>query len=195
MTDRERIFESTCRELSKTIGNQLTAYHEINQRAVDLAKIDLLAVSVVVTGLSLSKLEVSLPLLGGLSSLLYALWSCVRVYEPRSFARGLGAGNVEKIDSEAGPELDLVEHYRNVMFAYERAIDAFTEYHREARESFRDALWSSLAAISFFAIVALRRFLPRYPESYDVVWVVLVPVVMLWGKDKYGENTTDRYGH
>lgn len=195
MTDKARILESTCQELSKTIENQLTAYHEINQRAVDLAKIDLLTVSVVVTGVSLSKLAVSLPLLGGLLSFLYALWSCLRIYEPRTFARGLGAESVSEIDARVESGLTVEEHYRTVMETYKMAIRLFIESHRDAKSTFRTALWSSMTAITFFAVVVVRRYLPDYPHSYDVFWLFLIPVAMLWGKDKYGDDRSREHGY
>lgn len=194
VTDEERIFESACQELRKTVENQLDVYHELNRRAVDLAKIDLLVVSVVVTGLSLSSIEVSIPLLGGLLSLLYALWSCARIYEPRSFARGLAAESVDEIESRVDSGLDVEDHYRAVMYAYRRAITTFSNTHKEVSELFRDALWSSVAAITFFAIVVARQFFPEYPSSYDLLWLVVVPAVILWGKDKYDDERTIEHG-
>lgn len=187
MSREEEIYKSSYEELQRTMENQLDAYARINRLAVDLAKIDLLVVSAILAGISISGLALSVPLLAGLITFLYALWCCARIYEPRSFARGIGADAVDEIDEAVRNGRSIEEHYRELMFSYKEAISYFTAAHTSVKETFRSALWSSLAAIFFFALVFLRNLRP-YPHYLDIVSVFLVPIILLWGKDKYGEN-------
>jgi len=187
MSRKEEIYRSSYEELQRTMENQLEAYARVNQLAVDLAKIDLLVVSAILAGISISGLALSIPLVAGLLSFLYALWCCARIYEPRSFARGIGAGAVDEIDDAVQDGRDIEEHYRELMFSYKEAISYFTSAHSSVKSTFRNALWSSVTAIVFFSLVFVRN-LRTYPYSVDVVFLFVVPVVLLWGKDKYGEN-------
>lgn len=185
MSSEEAIYRSSYEELRQTMENQREAYERINQLAVDLAKIDLLTVSAVLAGVSLSGLSLSLPLIAGLLTFVYALWCCIRVYEPRSFPRGIGADAVTEIDEFAKDGRRTEEHYRQLMFAYGEAISHVSASYSSVRTKFRRALWASIAAIILFNLVAVRRLLPTYPASFDVLLVSTVSVVVLWAKGKY----------
>lgn len=187
MEPEEEIYKSSYEELQRTMENQLEAYNRVNQLAVDLAKIDLLVVSAILAGISISGLALSIPLLAGLLSFLYALWCCARIYEPRSFARGVGADAVEEIDEAVQNGRTIEEHYRELMYSYEQAISYFTSAHSSVKSIFRNALWSSLTAIVFFSLVFVKK-LRAYPQYLDVVFLFAVPIVLMWGKDKYGEK-------
>ncbi len=93
-SDKEaEIYKSGYEELQNTVENQLADHHELNQRAIDLAKIDILAVSIVVSGTSLSQQIRGIPLIiAGLGALLLSLWHCLQVYRPREFTNGIGPG-------------------------------------------------------------------------------------------------------
>lgn len=188
MSSEEEIYRSSSEELRKTMESQQRAYERVNQLAVDLAKIDLLTVSAVLAGVSFSRLPLSLPLVAGLATFAYALWCCTRVYEPRSFTRGLSADIVEEIDKGVREGKRVENHYRQLMFSYGEAISRVDTAHSSVKAVFRNALWASVTAIVLFSFVALRQLLPPYPLSLDVVVLVLVSVTVLWGKDKYGQD-------
>lgn len=185
MSSEEDISRSSYEELRETMENQQKAYIRINQLAVDLAKIDLLTVSAVLAGVSLSGLSPSLLLLAGLLTFVYALWCCTRVYEPRSFTHGIGSSAVEDIDESVLEGKEVEEHYRQLRFSYRNAIRQLAVAYSSVRAMFRRALWASLTAIIFFSLVVTRRLLPPYPAKFDVAVVAVVVVVVLWGKDKY----------
>lgn len=168
--------------------NQQRAYERINQLAVDLAKIDLLTVSAVLAGVSVSALSLSLLLVAGLGTFVYALWCCIRVYELRSFTRGIGADAVEEIDESVRDGKGVEEHYRELMFTYSNAISNLGTAYSSVRTTFRNALWASVTAIALFSFVAVRRLLPSYPLTFDAVVLVVVSLVVLRGKDKYEQE-------
>lgn len=165
--------------------NQRKAYERVNQLAVDLAKIDLLTVSAVLAGASFSGLTLSLPLVAGLLTFVYALWCCVRIYEPQSFACGIGGGAVEEIDEAVREGTEVEEHYRQLMFSYYEAVSRLDAAHSSVKATFRNALWASVTAIVFFSFVVVRRLLPPYPLPFDVFVLVAVSVIVLRGKNKY----------
>jgi len=185
MSSEEEIYQSVAEELRQTLENQQRAYARINQLAVDLAKIDLLTVSAVLAGVSLSALSLSLPLVAGLGTFVYALWCCTRIYEPRSFAHGIGADGVEEIDKAVRDGREVEDHYRQLMFSYSEAIAHLSTTHSSMKDTFRSALWASVTAISFFSFVLVRRLLPSYPLAVDVVVLVGVVLTVYWEKDKY----------
>lgn len=168
--------------------NQRKAYARMNQIAVDLAKIDLLTVSAVLAGVSLSGLSLSLPLVAGLVAFIYALWCCIRIYEPKSFPRGIGGEVVEEIDEAVRDGRELDEHYRRLMFSYRDAITYLATAHSAVRTTFRNALWASVTAIVFFSFVVVRQLLPPYPYWFDVIVLVAVSGVVRQGKNKYEEG-------
>ncbi|PSQ48005.1 hypothetical protein BRD15_06175 [Halobacteriales archaeon SW_6_65_15] len=188
MSSEAETYKSSYEELQRTIENQQRAYARINQLAVDLAKIDLLVVSVALAEMSLSALSLSLPLVAGLVTFVYTLWCCTRVYEPRSFTRGIGSDAVEEIDESVREGREVEEHYRELMFSYGNAISHLAVAYSSVRTRFRNALWASVTAIVFFSFVAIRRLLPAYPIWLDGVVLVTVSVVVLWRKDKYEQE-------
>lgn len=131
--------------------------------------------------MSLSGLSISLLLVAGLLTFVYALWCCVRIYEPRSFAHGIGANAVEEIDDAVQAEREVEEHYRQLTFSYSRAISRFATAYSAVKAIFCNALWASVTAIVFFSFVAIRQLLPSYPASFDAV-------VVLRGKNKYKQD-------
>lgn len=185
MSSREEIYRSASEELRKTMESQRDAYARINQLAVDLAKIDLLAVSAVLAGVSFSALSLSLQLVAGLATFVYALWCCARIFEPRSFSAGIGASTVPAIDEFAREGAEPEEHYRQLMFSYYEAIPHLDAAHASVKETFREALWASVTAIVFFSLVAVRRLAPPYPFPVDVLLPLLVPSIVSLAKDKY----------
>lgn len=188
MSDKAEIFRSTYDELQNTLENQLEAHRRINQRAVDLAKINLLALSIIFAGVSISNLSISIPLVAGFVSLTYALWSCVKVYEPTPLVRGLGHESIDEIDDFARNGGDLADHYREMMYGFKNSVEKFSDIHPSNVEALRNGIWSSIVAIMFFVIVGLKTIGPTYPTEFDYIWIFVVPIVGLWGKDKYSED-------
>lgn len=188
MSSEEEIYRSSSEELRQTMENQREAYERINQLAVDLAKIDLLTVSAVLAGVSVSAISLSLPLVAGVLTFVYALWCCTRIYQPRSFPRGLSADAVTEIDELARNGRSAEEHYRQLMFSYGEAISHVSDGYSSVKTQFRHALWASIASIILFALVAIRELLSSYPLSLDAVLVSTVSVVVLWARGKYRED-------
>lgn len=182
-TDRERIFESTYPELKFTIGNQLEAYRRVNQWSIDLAKIDLLGVSAILVGPSVTDLRITLLLVATVLSLVYALWCFIRILSPRKFNRGIGDEAVNEIDHAAYNGRSIEDHYRTVMYSYSDSVEEFTNKHDSVVEVFSNGVWASMTALLFLVIYAASLQLPNYPVAYEIPLLVIIPVIGLWGKD------------
>lgn len=185
-SDREEVFRSTNTGLRETIQNQLAAHRDINQRAIDLVKIDLLGASIVVSVVSLLDVQGLVPYsVASVAAFLYSIWASVRVFRPRHVSRGLGATETNRIRRIAGDSLPPDAHHEQLAVSYRDAVlHNSTAYLVEAR-LFGRADWSSVAAVLFAAVaaVALQFPVPRFVVG--VVYVA-VPVACLWGKNRYG---------
>ncbi|GGL57546.1 hypothetical protein [Halocalculus aciditolerans] len=180
-------------ELQDTLQNILASHTQLNQRAIDLVKIDLLSASVVLTGVSLSKIHASLLLLAGFFSFGYSIWSCAKVYHPREFKRGLSENAARKIDQDIRDGMSPKTYYRRVYFSYLDPIEEGREAVEREKNDFQNGLWASITAIMFFAGVGFEQVGFRLPILVEVALLVVIPTVAFWGKDNVsgGENLDD----
>jgi hypothetical protein len=177
-TREEKIYGSTYEELRNTLQERLRAHRELNRRAIDLAKIDLLSVSVLVSGITFSGelRDVLLYFTAGVLALLYSLWHCVHVYRLRHFARGLAGEPADEVEAGVVSGISVATHYENLVESYRRAV-----------VSFRDTYYEEV----IFVAAAVRVVLPSYPPALDVPVLFAVPVVAFWGRDKYESDEPD----
>lgn len=181
------LYKDSTQELRSTLENILSSHEELNQRAIDLARIDLLSASVIVTGISLNGLKFSVVLLAGFISFLYAIWCCAQIYQPREFDRGISRDGGIAIDKEIKSGITPTEHYRKLLYSYVRAVEIAREQAMIEKEIFQRGLWSSVAAILFFAVAGVIHVIDGFPWQSGLIAVVVIPIVTIWGKDKVPE--------
>jgi hypothetical protein len=76
-------------------------------------------------------------------------------------------------------------HHEQMMLSYRDAVaDTSGEYLNEV-ELFGNAIWASVAGV-VFAVVTAAATLLKPPIVVAVPAYVVVPVICLWGKEKYG---------
>lgn len=189
--EREEVLRSSNDGLRETLRNQLAAHRNINQRAIDLVKIDLLAASVTVSGISLSGTPTVVPYLAAATlGFLYSIGSAVRVFRPRHFSRGLGPVEVDRIRRELDDGMPPDVHHDQLLMTYRDAVASnSTEYLTEA-SLFGDAVWASVAGVLFSALAAGTVVVGTPVELVPVAYVVL-PATCLWGKERYGFDRND----
>lgn len=179
------ILRSTSEELQNTLENQLEAYRGLNQRAIDLVKINLIGPSVVFTGISVGRIPLNIPVVSGFVSLSYGIWSCFRIYNPSPLYRGLGPDDIDTIDDMAINDPDNVEHYRELMYGFKNSINSFSDTLSDEVDKMRNAIWATILSIWFFIVSIIKSLAPSYPAGADLIWVVVLPIVALWGRYKY----------
>lgn len=185
-SDREEVFRSSNQALRETVENQLAAHRSINQRALDLVKIDLLAASIAVSAISLTDVQVVVPYLAAsVVAFLYSVWESVRVFRPRHFTRGLGAVETGRIQQAADGGLTPDVHHEQLAMAYREAVVNNSNAYLAEAILFGNAVWASVAVVLFAAVAATVVRVPVSPVVTPLVCVVVL-LVCLWGKDQYG---------
>ncbi|WP_336358425.1 hypothetical protein [Haloarcula sp. CGMCC 1.6347] len=177
------LYAKSTEELQSTLDKILESHHEISQRAIDLVKINILSLSVIVTGVSFAGLNISLTLLSGFISFLYSIWSCVQVYHPREFKRGIGKKGGISMDKMISSGSTENEFYRNLLYAYTDAIQKAEDAHEHEKSCFQNGLWASIAAILFFSVAGLIQISGGVPPEFEYPLLIIIPVVVFWGKD------------
>ncbi|MBC9986406.1 hypothetical protein E4P24_08455 [Haloferax sp. AS1] len=170
-------------ELRNTLENILDSHHEISQRAIDLVKINILSLSVIVTGVSFAGLNVSLTLAAGFVSFLYSIWSCIQVYHPREFNRGIGRKGGIDMDKAISNGISSSEFYRKVLYSYTDAIQKAEDAHEHEKSCFQNGLWASIAAILFFSVAGMIHISGGISFELEYPLLIVIPVLVLWGKD------------
>lgn len=181
VTNRKEIFESTYKELSSTLERQLDIEKRVSGKAVEITKFNLLVGSIVITGVSyFGPNKAILYLLSGVLALILSIWYCIQAVSPYEYEIGL--------DEEVANEVDSVwttrRHYKKMMYAHAAMVKNNDEPYYEKIENFEKGLWSAIAALLFFAGTIIRIITPSYPLSFDFPVLLVISIVVLWGKDK-----------
>jgi len=180
---KSNLYDKSTEELQNTLDNILSSHHEINQRAIDLVKINILSLSVIATGISFAGLDFSLTLIAGFVSFLYSIWSCVRVYHPREYNRGIGKKGAISMDNMISSESTEEEFYRNLLYAYTDAIQDAKDAYKKEKSYFLNGLWASIAAILFLSAAGTLNILGVTSFGIEYPLLFAIPVFVLWGKD------------
>lgn len=184
--DRDAVLRSSNNALRETLQNQLAAHRNLNQRSIDLVKIDLLAASLVVSGVSLAGTAATLPYAGAaIAAFLYSLLAAVRVFRPRHFTRGLGPNEVARVLENVDDGMPRDVHQEQLSMTYRDAVSSnSSEYVTEA-VLFDRAVWASIAAVLFAALGAGAGVVSVSPTVVPLAYVG-VPLGCLWAKNRYG---------
>lgn len=185
-SDREEIFRSSNDGLRETLQNQLAAHRDINQRAIDLVKIDLLAASIAASALSLSSVSVVVPYLSAsVVCFVYSIWASVRVFRPRHFSRGLRPEETNRIQRNAHEGMPPDAHHEQLTMTYREAVSDNSDAYLVEATQFENAVWGSVAAVLFASVAALA-VQTRAPTVLAPAAYLCVPVVCFLGKEQYG---------
>lgn len=182
MADEEKteIYRTTYEELKQTHQNQLDAHHKLNQRSIDLAKIDILAASVIASAATIvPKSSGSLLLISGVVSLLVSLGYCIQVYRPRKFPNGLPPEAADIVQDFVDNGNSVGEYYKRIMASFHRMVEESEEPYNEEVRYFRNALWSSVSGILFLIATLLRPRLPHRCVGIDILLIFLITLLVI----------------
>ena len=186
--DVTELYQNLSSGLESTIDNQLDAHQKLNQRAVDLGKINLLSASVVVAGASVSNIQPSLLAIATILTFCYALWSCFRVYHPTRLDRGINIEALREAEEMARNKKSKKEINRRIAYTYGEVIQEFNDEYRIEKDRFVTALWSSVTALMFLSTVIVIEIAEVYNISLQVLALFVVPMVGIWGRDMYSDT-------
>lgn len=185
MSDKEEIYRSAVNEYRFTIENQLEAHRRIKKWTVDVVRIDLLAISAILAGVSFSELDMTLLFLSSILCFLYALWAAAKVVHPSSLTRGVDHefhNEVEKAVEQT--EMKGWEHYRNLSQTYSECVKKYPNDHYKNKEDYLDSLWASICGILFitaYVLTVAASF--TLPLSAEMPLLIIIPMIALWGRD------------
>lgn len=180
---KSELYEKSVEELKCTLNNILDSHMEINQRAIDLVKINILSLSVIVAGVSFSGLNVTLTFISGFVSFLYSIWSSVQVYRPREFKRGIGRRGGISMDRTISSGIDETKFYRKLHYSYIDAIEEAKKEYKDEKKRFQNGLWASIAAILFLSFAGIIHVIGDVPSTSELPLLFIIPIIVFWGKD------------
>lgn len=185
-TRAERIYGSTYEELQVTFQRQLDAHQQLHQRAIDLAKVDLISISLIVSGVSL--VELALPAtytVAGIVAFAYAIWCCLQSCRPRPYSRGVSGNVARELQGAVDAGIGVDDHFVGLMKAYQNAIATAEKRIEKERGHFRNGLWASIATAGYFGVATASSVLPSYPLVFDLATIGMITIAAKWGKHMY----------
>lgn len=176
MSDGKAIFKQTCPKLETTLNNLIESHHQINQRATDLAKINVLSSSVVVSAFAATTSPPKFYLIfaAGIVLMLTSLAFCIQVYRPRTFHMGLGSGAFNEIQKGVSNGLSEKEHYRKVAIGLENAIQSSRAVYDREVTAFQRALWLTLGGVILIAIGSTQLVHDSFNSCIEYASIFLV---------------------
>jgi hypothetical protein len=189
MSSSKIIYNSTKEEYKFTIENQLEAYRRIKKWNVDLARVDLIAVTGVLAGISLTNFEMNILFIGFIISLSYALWCCSKIHHHQPLGRGVGHQFIKEVDELVDKNIDEEKYYRQLSVSYALSVKIFTKKFEDTVNTYHNALWSSVCALIFLIIYISSIAVPlKYPSTAEIPFLFIIPIIAMWGKNKSDEN-------
>lgn len=182
------LYSSVAEEIEKTHQKQLAAHESLTEKAVDLVKLNLLSVSLVATGLSISEFSFSWLLVGGLLSSIYAVWASAQVFEPTRYPRGISAKGGSKMDQKIRDGTATTEYARTILYSYIAAVDDFRDKFEYERNYFTRSVWATFAGVSSIVVAVVEIVSLSFPIWVDYPALLLVAVVAAWGNDKSSQR-------
>ncbi len=82
----------------------------------------------------------------------------------------------------------MAEHYRNLMISFKKMVKYCKESYDDGVRYFRDALWSSSAAILLFSALVPRALIQDYPDYGDYLVVIVVAIALICGRYLYADE-------
>ncbi|MDL0130229.1 hypothetical protein PNP59_04665 [Halobacterium salinarum] len=184
------IYRQTATEFRATLSNLIKSHHELNQRAIDLARIDILAVSIFITTVTVVGIPEFYTIFAfGLLSMIVSLGYCIHVYRPRDM--NLGPGPPEALDNiQDAVENDIseAEYYRKISIDLQASIQSTDKSYTKEVESFRNSLWSAIGGIMFLSTGLLQFGFSEFTTGCEYLLIFLISMAVLGGRGLYVDN-------
>lgn len=177
-------YRQASNEVKSFLENVLESHEQLNHRAIDLVKIDILALSVIVTALTWFDFRIDFLVVGGSVAFMYSAWAASYVYRPRNFKRGIGRDGGVQIDKAIKNSPSNTEFYRRILYSYIDAAEESREAYEKEKEKFDMALWASIVAILFFIFSFAFMELSGLDIWFETPLLIILPLIGLWGKEK-----------
>ena len=183
-SDKVEIYRSAYNEYSTTHSQLHDIQQNLNTKAIEITKIDLLVGSIIATLVTIQPSNISLPyFFTGAATLLGSIWYSAEVYsQTKSYDIGLASSAFSQMASTD----DLEEHYKTLSQEYSEMVSDFDEPYEEEKSDFGKSVWLSIATIFFFVLgagstIIRTNFEIQYPLCVDLVVVLATSCFLVYG--------------
>jgi len=186
----KEVFQRTAEEFRATLQSLIESHHELNQRAVDLAKVNVLSVSLVASGITVVGVpDYFLLFVFGFLSMIVSMGYCIHVYRPRDMNLGLGPPDaLDNIEDAVEDDIGEAEYYRQLCKDLEKAINMTDMNYKKEVRSFRVGLWATVGGILFFSSGLLPLVLPTFTSGAEYLLSFLILLFTIGARGLYTDN-------
>jgi hypothetical protein len=189
-SDKVEIYRSAYEEYSTTHSQLHDIQQNLNNKAIEITKMNLLVGSIIATVVTIQPDNISLLyFLLGICSLLGSIWYSAVVYsQTRTYDIGLASSAFSQMASAD----DVENHYQKLSQEYSEMVSDFDEPYSKEKREFEKSLWLAIASIFLIVIgavstIARTSFGIQYPPSFDLPVILIIGVLLAHGKDQQKE--------
>ncbi|WP_157884862.1 hypothetical protein [Halorubrum aethiopicum] len=186
-SDKIEIYRSAYDEYSTTHSQLHDIQQNLNTKAIEIAKINLLVGSIIATVVTIQPENISLLyFFVGSATLLGSIWYSAVVYsQTKSYDIGLASSAFDQMASTD----DLEEHYLKLSQEYSQMVSDFDDPYDEEKQDFERSLWLAIATIFLFVFGAISTIIRiafefQYPLSFDYPVILIIGVLLVYGMDR-----------
>jgi hypothetical protein len=169
------IMRSAYEEYAQTNQNQHESQIFLNEKAVEIIKINLLVGSIAasIVTFSPSNVEVQYFIAGSLT-LLASILYCVAVYSPTST---YDIGVSESAFQDMKDSGDLETHFEDLAIAYKNMVGEFDDAYKVEAKYFKNGLWLAVATLFLYIFGAGTTLLVSVTEYSSNIYIDLFVIL------------------
>jgi hypothetical protein len=186
-SDRVEILRSAYEEYSETHKQMHEIQQNLNDKAIEIAKINLLVGGIAASVVTIQPQNISLVYFTvGIITLLASIFYSGVVYsQTKTYDVGIASKSVDDMVSKD----DVEEHYQHMAKEYSGMVGDFKEPYEDEKDDFEKALWLAISTTFLFIAGAgstvLNEVLEiQYPRSIDFVVTVIIGILLMYGKTR-----------
>lgn len=175
----EEIFEDAADKFQNTLDNLIESHHELNQRAIDLAKINILSASVISSVFVAIGLPEYYLIFGiGLAFMLLSTWYCIQVYRPRDVHMGVGSGAFSEIQSIVEDGKSEEHYHEEISKGLEHAIEQSHNEYNDELDFFQRGIWATAGGIVLIAAGSSQIVTPKFNSLVEYILIAIITVAV-----------------
>lgn len=182
-SERERVLRSSYRDFVETNDRQNETQLHLNDKAVEIIKVNLLVGSIAASIITFRPENISLLYfsVGGVTLALSILY-CARVYSPtNTYHIGIGEDALDKMLSQA----DAEKHFEKLAKSYSKNVEEFDDEYAKEASHFTIGLWTAIATVLYLIVGAASTVIRitqsiQYPLYVDVVVIIVIAVFIVY---------------
>lgn len=190
-SEEVEILRSAYDEYSETLAQLHATQQHLNDKAIEIAKINLLIGGIAASIVAIRPSNVAIPYFStGVITLMASIWYSASVYsQAKTYGIGINSESLEEVLSTDSAS----QHYEKISKEYSGMIDDFKTPYLEERDDFENALWLAVATIFLFIMgagstVVKTIYGVQYSPFLDLPMILCIGILLMYGKhrDEFG---------